>query len=104
MHLRLVPSKEKQEDLTQGSYPTKESYPTKGVPTKDDHVAFKLNGNTKLYALAVILGVIPLVSYRMGVQHWGYEVATHIGFFVGLCCMLCAVGLLYFANWRDDLS
>ena len=93
MHLRLVPTNKEQQDTTDEDSLAKEA-----------DVTVKLTDNTKLYTLAVILGVIPLVAYRIGVQHWGYETATHIGFFVGLCCMLCAVGLLYFANWREDLS
>ena len=92
MHLRLVPTNEESKDTTDEESP------------QEEHVSVKLTDNTKLYTLAVILGVIPLVAYRIGVHHWGYETATHIGFFVGVCCMLCAVGLLYFANWREDLS
>ena len=95
MHLRLVSSEEKD---------NKTETVSEATTTGETSVPIKLTGNTKLYILAVILGVVPIIAYRTGVHHWGYETATHIGFFVGLCCMLCAVGLLYMANWREDLS
>ena len=95
MHLRLVSSKEQEEENVSHVEP---------APEREEHIPVKLTGNAKFYILAVILGVVPIVAYRIGVNHWGYETATHIGFFVGLCCMLCAVGLLYMANWREDLT
>ena len=55
--------------------------------------------NIRIAITAFILIVIPLTAYTIGRDNWGHEVATHIGFFSGVCCVLVGSYILFFSGW-----
>ncbi len=99
MHLKLVPSGEKQDVETTEKEERTEKPVKKDV---DQHIEPKLSENAKLVVLAFILGFIPLFSYTVGESQFGHEVGVHIAVGVGALCVFVTSGLLYFANFLDE--
>ena len=87
MNLRIVPSPGEQTDSNNRSK-TKEPDGTDANSVENAGVLF----------LAFILIFLPLFTYTVASNHWGYEIGTHVGFITGVFCVLLGSYVIFFSG------